>query len=184
MLRSRFLPTLFSAGLLLAVACSDAVAPKTQSASTPTTQPQDAMVTLSGTLHLSGIDLYPVILTTSDGQDIPLAGAGANLLVSVANAGVDVRGDWIGDGAFLVRDFLVRTVDGGPVIDGVLIALFDTPIDDVETVGYALRPTGGGPIIKLIDPPADLLNHVNERVWVAGIGGGTGATSFGVIAEM
>lgn len=185
MLRPRFLPTLFSAGLLLAVACSDAVAPETRAAPTPTTRPMDATVTVSGTLHLSGMDLYPVVLSTSDGQDILLAGTNANLLVSVANGGgVDVRGDWIAGGALQVTDFLVRTVDGGPVVDGVLIALFDVPIDLPEAVGYAIRPTSGGPMITLTDPPAELLTHLNERVWVAGVDGGNGPTAFGVIAEM
>jgi hypothetical protein len=78
----------------------------------------------------------------------------------------------------------VRTVDGGRVVDGVLIALFDVPIDLPEAVGYAIRPTSGGPMITLTDPPAELLTHLNERVWVAGVDGGNGPTAFGVIAEM
>lgn len=182
MLRSRFVPTtLFSAGLLLAVACNDAVAPKTGSASTPT-QPKEATVTLSGTIHLSGMKLYPVVLSTSDGQDIPLAGTNANLLLSVADAGVDVSGEWDGDGAFQVGDFLVRTVDGGPVVDGVLVSLRPV-LTDEEPIAYAIRRTSGGALITLADPPADLLTHLNERLWVAGVEDGRGPIAFGVIAE-
>jgi hypothetical protein len=182
MLRSRFLPTLFSAGLLFAVACSDAVAPQKQAGSISTPQPESALVTLSGTIHLSGMKAYPVVLTTSDGQDIPLAGTNANLLLSVADAGVDVRGAWNGDGGFEVGDFLVRMVNGGPVVDGVLVSL-DPFITDDGPIAYAIRPTSGAALIMLTDPPADLLAHLNERLWVTGVEDGQGPIAFGVIAE-
>ena len=108
----------------------------------------------------------------------------ANALVSVENSGVEIRGQWDADGAtFLVADFLVRNVDGNPVVDGTLVALYPMLTDLADPISYAIRPTRGGSDIMLTDPSADLLTHLNERVWVAGIGDGTGATAFGVISK-
>ena len=183
MSRSRFLPILFGAGLVAAAACSDATAPSTSS--TPSTPLPPALISLSGSVHLSGTKLDPVFLSTSDGQEILLAGANAAMLTSVENAGVEVRGGWGADGAFLVADFLVETVAGAPVVDGILVAMYDNVVvdtDATEPVGYAILPTRGGPTIALTDPSADLLAHLGSRIWVAGIGDGA-PMAFGVISE-
>ena len=183
MLRSRLLPWLFSAGLFLAAACSDSVAPPASGTAAPVPQPSPTLVTLTGSIRLTGEKLYPVILSTSDGQDVRLTGESANMLVSVENAGVDIRGQWESDGAigFFVTDFLVRTMAGNAVIDATLVAVITHDTGD-DPIRYALRPTDGASDIMLADPSEDLLSHLNQRLWVAGVDGAGGApTAYGVI---
>ena len=185
MQRSRLVPWLFSAGLFLA-ACSDSVAPYSSPATAPAAPLPPALVTLTGSVHVTNEDLYRVVLTTSDGQNIRLSGESANQLVSVDNADVEVRGQWESDAiGFFVADFLVRSVNGNDVIDGTLVSLSPILTDGADSVTYAIRPTRGGSLIILPDPSADLLNYLNERIWIAGVGGGAGAPmQFGVISEM
>jgi len=186
MRHSRLLSTVFSAGLVLAAACSDAVAPGSPPTSAVTSQPSQpsAPQTLTGTVYMSGQDLNPVALRTSDGHDILLAGAGANELANVLDAGVEVRGQFDADGVFEVADFLVRFVNGNSVVDGVLIAVPDLPTKSAEIIGYAILPTRGGAAIMLNEPSEDLLAHVHQRLWVSGIGDGSGvATAFGLISD-
>jgi len=188
MQRSRLLPWFFSAGLLIAAACSDSVGPTTTTGRVaPVAPAPPIMVTLTGSVHVSGQREYPAWLSTSDGQDIRLTGESANMLASVDNADVEVHGRWETDGAdaFFVADFLVRAVDGNAVLDGTLISLSALIIDVDDGPRYAVQPTAGGPWIILSDPSADLLNHLNERIWVAGLESGSGApTAYGVIKEM
>jgi hypothetical protein len=127
--------------------------------------------------------LNPVSLSTSDGQDIALIGANANMLTSLENAGVEVRGTWDADSAaFVVADFLVETVDGAAVVDGVLYAIYAAPIETADVIGYAIRPTRGGADIALNEPTADLLAYLGERIWVAGADAGV-PTAFGLISK-
>jgi hypothetical protein len=184
--RSRLLPWFFSGGLLLAAACSDSVAPTSDPTPAPAAPSQPALTTLTGSVHVTYEDLYPAVLTMSDGENVRLSGQAANMLVSVDKAEVEVHGQWESDANdFFVADFLVRAVNGSEVIDGTLVALTSTIIDTGEPVSYAIRPTSGGSDITLIDPSADLLTHVGQRVWIAGVSGGSGApTAFGVITEM
>jgi hypothetical protein len=183
MRHSRFFPTLFSAGLALAAACSDAAAPGTPPTSAPVIPQPSSLQTLTGTVHMSGLDLNPVALKTSDGHDILLAGANANELANVVDADVEVRGEYDADGTFQVADFLVRFVNGNPVVDGILVPLYDLP-NDVDVIGYAVRPTRGGADITLAEPTEDLLAHVYQRLWIAGLGDGGGvATAFGFISD-
>lgn len=186
MLRSRLLPWLFSAGFFLAAACSDSVAPgpePTAAAPAPIAPAGPTLVTLSGSVHATGEDLYPAWLSTEDGQDIRLTGENANILVSVDNAGVEVHGRWETDGAnaFFVADFLVKAVNGSAVVDGILIELAPLSVDSPV---YAIRQTNGGAYIMLFNPPAELLTHLNERIWIAGLDELSGPTAFGVIREM
>ncbi len=189
MLRSRLLPWFLGAGLSLAAACSDSVsAPASGAAAVPAAPSQPALITLTGSVHLTGHKSYPVVLSTSDGQEIVLSGESANLLASVENAGVEVHGHWsaIEDNAFFVADFLVRTVAGGAVLDGVLVVMYSAPGETFgDPIGYAIRPTDGGSDVMLSNPSPDLLTHLNERLWVAGIDGSGGEpTAYGVIKEM
>jgi len=181
MLRSRFLPMVFGASLVLAAACSDSDTSTAPLTSTRGTPPQ---LTLTGTVHRSGNKINEVILATDDGQEIPLSGENASTMASVENAGVEVRGAWNVDGAFEVADFLVRMVDGAPVLDGVLIAVYDRIVDNesIQPISYGLSPTRGGPTIPLTDPSAELLTHLGERLWVAAVGDGA-PMAFGVISE-
>lgn len=189
MLRSRLLPWLFNAGLFFAAACGDSVSPTpgvTAAPAAPTAPSEPALVTLTGSVHVTGRKMYPVVLSTSDGQDIRLTGESANLLASVDNAGVEVRGHWQSDsddGGFFVANFLVRSIGGNAVIDGTLVAFFLT--DAGGPIGYAIRPTAGGFDIELSEPSEDLLSHLNERIWIAGLDNGPGSpTAYGVIKEM
>jgi hypothetical protein len=55
-------------------------------------------------------------------------------------------------------------------MDGILIAQYDGSGQDLvggTLLGYALQLTRGG-LIALTDPPADLIAHLGERVWVTG----------------
>ena len=183
MLPSRLLTAFAAAGLLAAVGCSDATAPNVPQVSTPGTPLAPQLIAISGSIHVTGMVLNEVVLTTSDGLEIPLAGAPTKMLMRVDAAGVEVRGFWNGDGAFEVSDFVVQIVDGTPVLDGVLIAVYDTQIVTEEStiLGYALRLATGG-TVGLIAPPDDLLAHVGGRVWIAGPTDGP-PTAFGIISE-
>jgi len=69
-----------------------------------------------------------------------------------------------------VNDFVVRSVEGEAALDGILVARFDESGQDITPatpIGYALQLTRGG-MIALTDPPADLVAHLGERVWVTG----------------
>ena len=81
-----------------------------------------------------------------------------------------MRGAWNADGALEVNDFVVRSVEGAPAMDGILVARYDDTVQDImpaALIGYALQLTRGG-TIALTDPPADLVAHLGERVWVTG----------------
>jgi hypothetical protein len=140
-------------------------------------------MTISGSIHVTGMKLNEVVLTTDEGLEIPLAGAPTELLARVDAAGVELRGFWNSDGAFEVSDFVVQIVDGAPVLDGVLIAVYDTKIvtEESSILGYALRLTRGD-TVGLIAPPDELLAHVGGRVWIAGPIDGP-PTAFGVISD-
>lgn len=174
--------------LVAAAACNDSTAPK-QSASTPSrpstpaTPAEPTLVTIAGFVHVTGRDEASLILTTDDGYEIRLIGAGAARLARVDGAGVEVRGSWNADESFSVSDFLVREVNGVPVMDGVLISM-DDYVDDAHTnaaLVYALVLTRGGMVI-LSDPPAALTEHLGARVWVADSGDRPPA-EFGIISE-
>ena len=182
MLSSRL--TVFAvAGLLVAAGCNDTTAPNLPPNSRPSIPLKPEIIVISGSVHLTGIKLHDVVLNTSDGMEIPLAGASTALLARVDDAGVEVRGSWNLDGTFEVADFVVQMVGGTPVLDGVLVAMYDTPLktDDRIVLGYALQLTRGD-IVELKDPSTDLLAHIGERVWVAGPTDGP-PTAFGVISE-
>jgi hypothetical protein len=178
---TRLIPVLAVAWLAAGTACRDAVAPtdKTQP-SGPSTPP--AQISIVGFVHLSTDLRNQVTLRTDDGQEYALIGAGLTSIARVDSAEVEVRGGWTADGAFEVNDFVVRSVEGAPALDGILVARYDPAVDDPDSmtvVGYDLQLTRGG-IIALADPSADLIAHVGARIWLTG--DPTAApTAFGVI---
>ena len=177
----RILPVLIGAWLVAAAACSDSVAPDRSPGYAPVVPMAPPLVTLSGFPHSSADRLDQVVLTTEDGQDVLLVSDGGPL-PRVENSGVDVRGRWNADGTFDVSNFVVRSIDGEPVLDGVLIALYAPPIIDTEPpalMGFALRLTDG-PVVPLMDPPAELCAHLGERLWVLSPTDGP-PTAFGII---
>jgi hypothetical protein len=141
------------------------------------------LVTIAGSVHVTGRDEASLILITDEGYEIPLIGAAAARLARVDGAGVEVRGSWNADESFTVSDFLVREVGGVPVIDGVLVSLDDF-VDDAHTnaaLVYAILLTRGG-MVMLSDPPPALTEHLGARVWVAD-SGGRPPMEFGIISE-
>jgi hypothetical protein len=183
MLPSRLLTVFAAAGLLASVGCSDTTAPNVPPQSTPGIPLEPQVISISGSIHVTGLGLSQVVLTTIDGLEIPLAGYRTLMLARVNDAGVEVRGFWNTDGAFEVTEFVVEIVNGAPVLDGVLIAVYDTEIyTETSTIlGYALQLTRGD-TVELKEPPAELLAFVGDRVWVAGPIDGP-PTAFGVISE-
>ena len=112
-------------------------------------------------------------LRQQSGSYTLLLGTEARRLASVDGADVIVRGYWTTDDltpedeliiteiftGFAVADFTVAAVEGRPAMDGVL----------VETEGRYALELAGGVLVYLDDPPADLLAHIGERVWVTGL---------------
>jgi hypothetical protein len=173
---TRIAPTLIAACLVASTSCSDAAAP-TSSGGPATTA---ALTTLNGVVHLSPTKANGILLTLSDGEDVILDGSGSASLANVENAEVEVSGHF-SDDAFLVADFLVRRVDGADVMDGILTALRVQDDMEGDIIGYALSLTRGS-LVPLTDPPADLIAHVGQRVWVAETADGL-ASAFGIISR-
>jgi hypothetical protein len=168
--------------LAAAAACNDTAAPN-RPASTPTTSADPTVFTITGSVHVTGRGDASLVLMTEDGYEVPLAGEAAARMGRVDGADVEIRGSWNADESFAVSDFLVRKVDGVPVMDGVLMTLDDF-VDDAHTnaaLVYAIALTRGG-VALLSNPPAALTKHLGARVWVAN-SGDRSPTEFGVISE-
>ena len=165
---NRWIPVIAAAWLAGASACSDSVAP-TEHAQAASNQPA-AQISIIGFVHQTPDLKRPFLLSTDDGQEVMLIGANLASVARIDSAEVEVRGARDAEGAFEVNDFVVRSVAGAAAMDGILVALLDNSGQDVispTVLGYALQLTRGG-TIALTDPPADLLAHVGERVWVTG----------------
>jgi len=166
---NRWIPLIAAAWLAGASACSDSVAP-TDHALAAGPGKADAQIPIIGIVHQTTDLRRPFLLSTDDGQEVMLIGASLASVARVDNAEVEVRGAWDPEGAFEVNDFVVRSVDGAAAMDGILVALLDNSGQDIispTVLGYALQLTRGG-TIALTDPPADLIAHLGERVWVTG----------------
>jgi hypothetical protein len=174
---NRIVPTVIAACLVASTSCSDASAPTSPGGQAAPALPAP-LTTLDGKVHLMPTRANNILLTLADGEDVVLDGSAAAGLANVENADVEVRGQWNAD-MFVVSDFLVRQVDGADVLDGVLIAM--QVAEDGGVIGYALSLTRG-PIIPLTDPPAELIAHVGERVWVAETADGQ-PCAFGIIGR-
>lgn len=173
----RIVPTLIAACLIASTSCSDASAPTSLGGQAGPAGPAP-LTTLEGVVHLSETKANGILLMLADGEEVILDGPAAASLANVENADVEVRGQRSAD-TFVVSDFLVRQVDGADVLDGILIA---TQIeDDGAVIGYALSLTRGS-VVPLTDPPAELVAHVGERVWVAETVDGQ-ASAFGIISR-
>jgi len=177
---TRWIPVLAAAWLAAGTACSDSVAPTDHALLGAPAQPAPALISIIGIVHQSTELRAEFILSTDDGREIVLTGANLTSIAQVDRAEVEVRGGWTVDGALEVNDFVVRSVEGAPAMDGILVAHYDDLAGDM-LIGYELRLTRGG-TIALTDPPADLLAHLGERVWVTGDPNAPPA-AFGVIDE-
>jgi hypothetical protein len=167
---NRWIPVVAAAWLVAATACSDSLAPADHKLPAAADQPAAAVISLIGIVHQTTDLRSSVVLSTDDGREIVLIGAELASVASVDMAEVEVRGAWNTDGALEVNDFVVRSVEGAPAMDGILVALYDDTVQDImptALIGYALQLTRGG-TIALTDPPADLVAHLGARVWVTG----------------
>jgi hypothetical protein len=186
MRRTRFIPALVGACLAAGTACSDTAAPTVtptgSTGSSPPFAPQ--LITLTGFIHLSETtSRNTATLDIGDGPEITLDGADFSSFAAVDRVELEVRGSWLADRMFEVSDFVVRSVEGAPAMDGILIAVVEDQTDEKSgsTIAYALELTRGGSV-TLTDPPADLITHVGQRVWVVGSLDGP-PTAFGTITE-
>jgi hypothetical protein len=166
----RWIPVIAAAWLAAGTACSDSVAPRDRAATGATDQPTPALISIVGVVHQTTDLLSAFMLSTDDGQEIPLVGANLESVARIDRAEVEVRGAWNAYGVLEVSDFVVRSVEGEAAMDGILIARYDESGQDLvgpTLLGYGLQLTRGG-TIALTDPPADLIAHLGERVWVIG----------------
>jgi hypothetical protein len=166
---NRWIPVIAAAWLAGASACSDSVAPTEHARAAVPDQPA-SQISIIGIVHQTTDLRRPFLLSTDDGQEVMLIGANLASVARVDSAEVEVRGAWDAEGAFEVNDFVVRSVAGAAAMDGILVALLDNSGQDIispTVLGYALQLTRGG-TIALTDPPADLIAHLGERVWVTG----------------
>jgi hypothetical protein len=165
----RWIPLIAVAWLAAATACNDSLAP-TDHGPAATGPSAPAQISITGYVHQSTDLRGSAILSTDDGREIVLVGSNLTSVAAVDSAQVEVRGAWADEGAFEVNDFVVRSVEGAPALDGILIARYDESGQDLigpTVLGYSLQLTRGG-MIDLTDPPADLVAHLGARVWVTG----------------
>lgn len=153
------------------VGCSDSSSP-TQIERAPTATPSRT-ATLFGTVIPNTTDRSGALLAlrVEDGTEIALTGDQAGTMSTLIGDGVEVSGVLDDVGQLTVQRFVLLTVGGESVMDGVL---------DLTEDGFTLHLTAGGHRI-VIDPPEELQQLVGNRVWIAGPDGAT-PTAFGVIA--
>jgi hypothetical protein len=114
-------------------------------------------------------DRRVMIARTDGGRRVQVTGPLARLIGHVAGADVSVVGTSSGT-SLEATQFLVKTVDGAPAIDGTL-----------KTEGPALYiVTTDGNRTRIIAPPPPLQGHDGARVWITG-DPSRGVASFGFI---
>jgi hypothetical protein len=142
------------------IACSDAANSPTAIAGGAATPPVAASRTaLVGTIVLDTMNRSAgVYLQVEDGNLVWLAGDETASLQALGGARVLVRGTYdIADG-MAIDSFRVLAVDGRDVLDGVVVEMDG---------GYGLQLTADASIIALTDPPAELIDLLGQRVWLA-----------------
>lgn len=152
------------------VGCSDTPSPTQVALSPATSSPR--LVTVSGTVTVNsaGYKGAALMLQQDDGSTIGLTGDQAAAMYSIVNDQVEVDGQIDETSMMLVQRFIVTSVGGQPVIDGVL---------DLTPDGFILRLTRGGDV-GVMGPSDDLQQHIGDRVWLAGPDDAP-PTAFGVI---
>ena len=150
MQRSLYFALCIAAGV--AACTSDPVStPSFPAVITPTPTPLQSLV---GTVDL----LRGGVFLTQADASIRLIGSDADALHSLAGAEVEVRGTNEANVVFVVSSFSVRVVGGQPAADGIL---------EQTPAGYGLLRADNSLHI-IVDPPAQLIQYVGERVWIAG----------------
>lgn len=172
---TRIVPILLAACLVASSSCTDSTAPNSSQNPSSSTPPESYLATVSGVIHVAFTEMSGAQIVTLDGIRLALSGAETASLAGLDGAQVEVRGTW-DSGGLIVRDFLVQQVGGANVLDGVLTILVD---DETGETGYGISLTRGS-FVPLSDPPAALLAHVGERLWVTDPADGQ-PLAFGVI---
>lgn len=137
--------------------------------------------TARGIVRRVGNEPGDILVLERPSQDmLALVGSGATLLREVEGLEVAVRGNLTTQRltaaapnpirGFDVEEFSVRAMDGREAYDGTLVA---------RGGSYYLKTTAGGEI-RILSPPAALLEHPGARVWIVGPRGEPPRT-FGVI---
>jgi hypothetical protein len=110
------------------------------------------------------------MLRLADGSEYQLAGTQSTLLLPLDGADVAVDGAF-DQGGINVESFLVLTVGGTAVVDGVLVH---------SEGGYAMRLTADGSMRPIDTASDELAQHVGDRIWLQT--DRDGFTIFGVIS--
>jgi len=178
---SRFMTAILAAGLLAVSACSDS--PKSSGPAGILAPTPAASLTLYGVISKTGRDpAHGLVLVQSDGSQIRLvSNAETPSLSDLEGAGVEVNGTFDSDNAFEVGTFYVRQMHGAAVLDGVILE--ETTVDAANDpiIAYRLQPSDGS-AAQLINPTAEMLQHLGARMWVRLDDVGN-AAEFGVIGQ-
>jgi hypothetical protein len=159
--------------VLVATACSHNDEPGAATPGGNDPAAASAPDTLRGHLVIAGAEpLTFALLHTVTAGVVALTGPGAREVRAVDGAEITVEGEWVAADRFEVVRFIVRTVDGQPAHDGVLL----------EEEGHYFLAHEGGQRTDVISPPEALRRMVGSRVWIAGPAG-SAPHAFGLIAS-
>ncbi|HJU64245.1 MAG TPA: hypothetical protein VJ596_01150 [Gemmatimonadaceae bacterium] len=137
-----------------------------------TTPPGTARDSARGVVRIVGslpVNVSVVLTPEGSTSAIRLSGDGAATLRQLGGVEVVVRGTRTASGEFDVASFTVRSVNGDPAVDGVLV---------VDGGGLAIDTDGGRR--RVSNPPDALRELVGARVWITG-SLDRGPNMFGVI---
>lgn len=123
-------------------------------------QPVPSTTAIAGRIRVTGDTADRVVeLRDADGDVFRLLGSVSSALASVDGGDVIVWGTFDSTPGFLVREFKVAGMHGGPALDGVLEA--------TEGGGFALRMADGS--LRVVPGlHSHGAEYVGARVWVMG----------------
>jgi hypothetical protein len=154
-----------------AVGCSEHSWPNTTGPDDVMPPGVPALAQVSGVVIVNGTGAArSVQLRKSDGALILIIGTEAARLASVAGGEVTARGTWDAPPSFVLDEFQVLSMNGRAAYDGTLTTSGN---------GFALR-LASGTLRAIGNAPAELANHLGERLWIAGLE--DPPVAFGVIA--
>ncbi len=130
--------------------------------------------TVRGVLVMSQAAPVPqVILLTANGQrEVTLSGMAASGMSRMVGAEVVVRGFLVSPRDVVVSDYIVRSMNGVPAFDGMLVE---------QDGGWSLSLTDGSGRKRLAVVPPALRAAVGSRVWVSMKPGDNAPAAHGVV---